>query len=46
MEKLHYIIQETFASTNASERERRLQSLMNTYLRTLEKQIAQNEGLG
>ena len=45
MEKLHYIIQETFASTDASERERRMQSLMNTYLRTLEKQIAQNEAL-
>lgn len=44
MGKLHYIVQETFASADAGERKKRLQSLMNAYIRTLEKQIAQNEG--
>lgn len=45
MLKLQYVVQETFASVNAEEREKRLQSLMDAYIRTIEKQIAQNGGL-
>lgn len=45
MEKTRYIIHETFASADPVERESRLQSLMNAYIRTIEKQIAQNEAL-
>ena len=46
MRKHQYVVQETFASADASERESRLQSLMAAYIRTLEKQIAQDESLG
>lgn len=46
MGKLQYIVQEIFVSADAGERERRLQSLMDAYIRTLEKQIAQNESFG
>lgn len=46
MEKIRYIVQEAFASANTEEREKRLRSLMDAYIRTLEKRIAQNEGLG
>lgn len=45
MGKLQYLVQEIFVSAGVAERESRLQSLMEAYLRTLEKQIAQNEGL-
>ena len=46
MAKFQYIVHETFASADAVERESRLQSLMDAYIRSLEKQMAQNEGLG